>query len=988
MKKSFISLLLFIILIKLSAQTPYYRIYDGRFGLPSSEVYSVTQDKDGYLWFSTDHGLARFDGYQFKTLDVQEGLPENSVFYFRNDDKGRTWFNTYDGKLGYLLNGKAYPYIHNNVLEKFLRQKSVSNFAVFQSYHIDENETAHFYLQRVGCFSIDAHGILNTKTTEAIKSKTLKLSFDKTGKAIFSGPGELAFDSVEIRHNQQVHRVDIQVMNTHKRLPKNLSAVACNDAFYLSYQQTIAKIKHGVVTNLFECPRYIVGIDADKQNNIWVLTLSGGVYVLDCDLKIKNHYFPGESISDFLQDHEGGIWLTSINKGIFYIPDLQHTILTKSDKMPDDQVSDLSLDWEGRLWMTFFSGKVGMYSPDGIIYYDLSMDSREFIVKILADPYRKRIWVATDRKLVYIENGKVHLYRFINNWKSNIDSPAVKSLALNPADSTLWVGQFVGVSNININGITTFHSSLKGTFYERIESIEVDAKSNIWLGATRGLFQLKNGEFINYGKQYPLLKERITALKAIGDTLWIGTRGNGLLLLTPDTLRQFTMDDGLISNSIKVISFYENHLIIGSNNGLSVLEKRLNNNTITILRQLGAMEMTSKEILQLIPTESELIVLSKSGISLIRDIVHKTSDFEMPILIRTVKVKNSTVDVATAIDIPFDNNSLSFEYFGISFLKTGKQTYRHRLLGLESEWVVNQLTSAQYPYLPAGSYRFEVEVLNTNGIWSAEPAAFSFTILKPYWQKWWFYVVIITGTLAITFLFLRLYIQQQNKKRKLIADINRFHQDALANQMNPHFLFNALNTVQKYILENDKLASSRFLSKFSNLMRMMLNNSQQERISILNEIESLTLYIEVEAARFKDRFSFSFECDPTIDQTKTMIPVFFIQPLIENAIKHGLMNSPDHGKLNIRFDRKTNDLLCVVEDNGIGRAAAGRFIGTLERKSLGISIIQKRISLINQSSNTSIRLYYEDLVDESLLPSGTKAIIVFPGFAINYTENE
>ncbi|KAF0131130.1 MAG: diguanylate cyclase [Bacteroidetes bacterium] len=988
MKKTLAILFLFIGFIQMSAQTPYHRIYDGRFGLPSSEVYSVTQDREGYLWFSTDHGLARFDGYQFKTLDIQEGLPENSVFYFRNDQKGRTWFNTYDGKLGYLLNGKVYPYPFNNILEDFIRKKSASNYAVFHSFHVDETETAHFYLQRIGCFTIDAEGNLITPTDVREKRKTLKVSFDQTGKAVFAGPGELAFDSAEIHHNQLIQHVDIQVMNINKSLPKNLSAVACNDSYYLSYQQKVAKIEQGAITRMFDCPRYIVGIDTDKQNNIWVLTISGGVYVLDPDLNFINHYFPDESISDFLQDHEGGIWLTSLNKGIFYIPDLNHTILSKTDNLPDDQIYDISLDWDGRLWMAFVSGKVGMFSNDTIEYFDLSMDSREFIVKILADPYRKKVWLATDRKLVYIENKQVQLFQFRYKYISEAAFPAVKSLTLNPADSTLWVGHFVGVSNINMKGITTFHSSFQGTFHERVESIEAGIKNKLWVGATRGLYELNDGGFINFGEKYSLLKGRITALKAIGDSLWIGTRGNGLLLLTPDTLRQFTMEDGLPSNSVKIIAQYNKHLVIGSNNGLTVIEKQIDNNSITILRQIGGMEMLSKEVLQVIPAKNELIVLSKNGVSFIKDILLKTSDYQMPIHIRDVKVKNLSVNVGNAIDIPFNDNSLSFEYFGISFLKTGKQTYRHRLLGLEGEWVINQLTSAQYPYLPSGSYRFEVEVLNANGSWSKDPATISFSILKPYWQKWWFFVLITIGTLSLTFIAVRLYVKQTNKKRKLIAEINKYHQDALANQMNPHFLFNALNTVQKYILENDKLASSRFLSKFSNLMRMMLNNSQQERISILNEIESLTLYIEVEAARFKDRFSYAFDCDPFIDQKNTLIPVFFIQPLIENAIKHGLMNSAEHGNLIVRFYTKNKDLYCAVEDNGIGRAAAGKYIGTLERKSLGVSIIQKRISLINKSSNTSIRLFYEDLVDESLKPSGTKAIIVFPGFAKNNTKNE
>lgn len=133
MKKTILGILALINFLLLNAQTPYYRIYDGRFGLPSSEVYSVTQDDLGYLWFSTDHGLARFDGYQFVTFDMQDGLPENAVFYFRKDHLNRIWFNTYDGKLGYIQNGQIFPYQYNHLLLKFFKEKQIT-YTVFHSF--------------------------------------------------------------------------------------------------------------------------------------------------------------------------------------------------------------------------------------------------------------------------------------------------------------------------------------------------------------------------------------------------------------------------------------------------------------------------------------------------------------------------------------------------------------------------------------------------------------------------------------------------------------------------------------------------------------------------------------------------------------------------------------------------------------------------------------------------------------------------------------
>ena len=179
------------------------------------------------------------------------------------------------------------------------------------------------------------------------------------------------------------------------------------------------------------------------------------------------------------------------------------------------------------------------------------------------------------------------------------------------------------------------------------------------------------------------------------------------------------MGDGLPSNSVKTLEIFENTIIAGTNNGAAVISRKLKDNNILIKRQLGSMELLSKEVQQVIVKNDSVIILSKAGISVFNDFNSTAKTFKMPILIRSLKVKNQAVRHGEEVRIPYENNSLSIEYFGISYLKSGKHTYRHRLLGLEYDWIINQQTQAQYPFLPAGSYRFEVEVLNTDGQWSS-----------------------------------------------------------------------------------------------------------------------------------------------------------------------------------------------------------------------------------------------------------------------------
>lgn len=356
----------------------------------------------------------------------------------------------------------------------------------------------------------------------------------------------------------------------------------------------------------------------------------------------------------------------------------------------------------------------------------------------------------------------------------------------------------------------------------------------------------------------------------------------------------------------------------------------------------------------------------------------------MPVYLTNLLVNHKSEEIIKKIKIPHSKNDIQLDYFALSFRDRGKQTYRHRLLGLEDDWIINHMTTAQYPYLPAGQYIFEVSVLNSNGIWNPNPARLHILVLKPYWAKPWFrvLVVILLMGIILTFFFWRVKVIKMRKQ--LLYDINWYQQEALINQMNPHFLFNSLNTVHRYVLQNDRLASSRYLTKFANLMRKILENSQERSITIANEKEALNLYLELESARFKDKFDYQIHIDESIPAKLVKIPVFIVQPLVENAIWHGLMQSDKAGRIDVSFERINDaDLKVKVSDNGIGREEAEKYTNKHKKShktSLGIPIIKRRIELINIQERTAIWLSYKDLKAPDGTASGTEVSVYFPYF--------
>jgi two-component sensor histidine kinase len=399
--------------------------------------------------------------------------------------------------------------------------------------------------------------------------------------------------------------------------------------------------------------------------------------------------------------------------------------------------------------------------------------------------------------------------------------------------------------------------------------------------------------------------------------------------------------------------------------------------------------MHSNEINSICAVDDYLYLATTDGLHKIHQDAIKHSNFHLPIYITGVKVNEAYHSPEDSFRLDFSDNNIQLDYLALSYRNTGHQTYRHRMLGLEDNWVVNQKTNAQYPYLPAGSYVFEVSVQNGNGEWNPESARVEIVILKPYWAKMWF--ILIVGAFVVSFLILLFFwrIKIVKRRNQLIYDINWYQQEALINQMNPHFLFNSLNTVHRYVLQNDRVESSRYLTRFATLMRKILDMSQEKSLTIAKEIDALKLYLELESARFKDKFQFAIEVDPSIPQEQVLIPVFIIQPIVENAIWHGLMHSGRHGEIAIHFYRKAqNDLVVSIRDNGIGREEAEKLRNLSkpdQRKSLGLAIIKRRIALINTQEKSNISISYNDLKAADGSCEGTEVTVCFPNFLKSFS---
>jgi tetratricopeptide (TPR) repeat protein len=324
-----------------------------------------------------------------------------------------------------------------------------------------------------------------------------------------------------------------------------------------------------------------------------------------------------------------------------------------------------------------------------------------------------------------------------------------------------------------------------------------------------------------------------------------------------------------------------------------------------------------------------------------------------------------------------DIYNLSWLYADISKLyeRTGdyRQAYENQVL---ATLYGDSLASMNYQQTLAGA-RAQYEADKT----AKELELLSVKLQRNRLLTW----VLIGGLALIATVTISLINRARLKSRQRIAAMNHtiseLNQTNLRQQMNPHFIFNTLNSIQYYVFQNDKISSNNYMTKFASLIRKTLENSRHTEISIKEELDALHLYLELEELRFKEKFDWSIRVDEEIDTLAYKIPTMLIQPYVENAISHGLMNKENgKGYLQVELQLHNDQILCMIEDNGIGRAKAMeiKLQKNNNHQSLGTNITESRLKLVNEIYGKSMKVIYTDLMDDKGEAAGTKVEINIP----------
>lgn len=631
----------------------------------------------------------------------------------------------------------------------------------------------------------------------------------------------------------------------------------------------------------------------------------------------------------------------------------------------------------GKIAYVGWNKKIFAITEDTVRQFVLPLQQTEYMTNIIA--YKNRYYVLSYDFFVETDSN----FRQVKKIRSVIPPRIHSGKQLKIANGKMYilVDAFIGeVANGTWSSRPTKTRLPLGRCFEPLHN------GQFLYGARDGIWLLTPERDSNLTEYIPGIKQPVSAIMTTknGQVL-VTTKGEGLFLYKDKKLATVNQKFGIQPRILWDIA--EDRLgryWIASNAGLICCSRQgdsVHTTTYTVFDGLPA-----NEIYKLAITPNKGFFSTVFGVSSL-PLGDETKDTADPrIFLSSFKVNSKAIPVQKLPHkLAFNENTLQFSFDVLSF-KNNHHHIVYCLKGRDEKFLHANTTDLVMENLSPGAYELVVYAQNEKGIKSERPFLYTFYIASPFWWSWWFICAMVLILVVIFIRLVRYFVKRIRKKDEEKNRINTMLAEsrltAIQAQMNPHFVFNAINSIQKYILKNQKEEAYHYLAKFSQLIRMVLNNSQKKMLPLNKELETLKLYVELEQMRFKQAFAFEIRVDECIDEHEVQLPPMLIQPLLENAIWHGLMpmEKSRKGLLLLCFSVEGKQLRIVMEDNGVGREQAGKNKIKPDHQSMALNLVKERLKMVKQLYRVmdEANLNIIDLFDEKGMAAGTRIEIYLP----------
>ena len=923
-------------------------------GLPSNTVYRVLQDKNGFIWICSDAGVSRFDGKTFLNFGVKDGLPDNEMIKMQTDGRGRIWCISLKGKLACIENGKIQPIAR--------LQKRISG-KVVDIQPCQDNCTL-FFSENDSIFHVEGYEVSNVMKSDFDLSFNYATQFDdKRGNKINIWPSYYdIMDSIGL--NIFNHKT-LQFYSASKRLRKKQELQPEDHLFFHSFRfclyskgefydfdsdtsLTQAKIKTYLRLN---------------NEEIMLGTLNGVLHyaIENGQLVLKNRFFPGIKISSILQDKEGNLLFSTLGDGLIICNNkgLLHQEETKNAKLIKIIYnSDLK-----RLYYGDENGNLGILNTETRQVKTIRFSDETNRILTLQQLKDTLLVVFDDEAVLLDKEGKLI---------SKLASAARGLKAGLMVGHYAWIGSWYSLSKVDIKSRTE-----KIINFGRTMAVYLDSEGQLWFSGDNGLMRLKNDKVEDFSKKNLLLTERFVKIERDkSGNLWLASQAKGLVCFNPQkgTVFNIGSKNGLADDICNSFLLDGNKIWVATNSGIGKITFRPGSLANYNIQNISVKQgLPSNSIRDLVRVNDYFYVATSKGLAYFREQDVSINKFAPPIYVTGVKIWDQDTVLQKSYTLPYDKNNLKITFVGLAYKALGDVKYLYKMEGVDRGWIETSSNDVSYPSLPTGNYVFMVKAINEDGVQSSQPARLKIVIKAPYWQTWWFWLLLALVAGAIVYLIVYYRFKALRIQNSLLKQLGETEQKALRSQMNPHFVFNALNSIQRYIVQNEGEMAYNYLNKFGRLIRGIFQNSSRKSISLKEEIDTLQLYLELESLRFSEGFDFELDVDESVDQFNQEIPSMIIQPFIENSIWHGLMHKATRGKLYIGIKAYGAGITCIIQDNGIGREAAAKYRAqSSNHKSSAMALTAHRLKILTETTGNEHSVKVFDLLDENGVPLGTR----------------
>jgi len=987
----------FVLLIPagLRAQQLSFKLYNINDGLPGTSTYGVYQDRNGYLWICSPNGISRYDGRQFVNYSLADGLPSlrtNTVF---QDSSGHLWVGCAAGMAQFSNNRFiTYPtsdHLYNIYVFHFFETKDKQLWALTSkgTYEFADSAWKKLSLfpgyQNSICRSVVEFGgelYLTTSNDIVCQGKSGKWLHIASSKDYRSEFNVMSVQNHEIwvstTHN-------IYIIRNHQLIPLFKKELSGNS--YFSY--------------------FI-----DSKNRLWLesenfLQVSKpGDWLHPSFSKISENGFP----SSIYEDANQNIWIGTI-AGLLKIKDISFTIIDKNNCARLNEIFNL-MALPGNQLLLSCGQKNGLvlytnnqckqimppHSPGNENYYKDPVDYFAFDNK-------NSLWMVTRfRKFLHFDNNQLEDFSSALNLKTTehvYDMKYIKSRHqfFICADSTLLYGTPAKFSTFvpNNTGVPIIKPTRVYEMRNGLLLLYIDGVGVYSIDKTNNLISLVKETGIDGSKKGIELK--VLFYQDGLDNFWIAFPGLGLYEYgfgknnLPFLKNHFTDKNGLQSNDVVgVLNDRQNRLWIATPKGLDILQKNKKDKwevfnyaraeELTLTRSDYGRLITDSAGNLLLSTPNKIIEFNTAAINLIKEPPHVIIE-KVTLAFKETNWKKLDDSLYTYYQLPYNpvlkynQNSLGISFDAIDLSTSNSNPeYSYKLMPLDKSWSsLSKSKFVSFAQLPPGKYQFAVRAKDRASGWSP-PAIFRFEISTAFWNRWWFRLIIITIASFIIVGIFRRRIQKIKQGSLVQNQLKELELKALKAQMNPHFIYNALNSIQSLFANDKKTEGIHYIGSFSRLLRQVLDNSENNVISLDKELETVGLYIQLESLRLDMELQYKKNINEDIVTEFEKIPPLILQPFVENALWHGLSRKEGEKEIKITVSEKDNWLLCDITDNGIGRKKAQEWKShsTALHLSKAIDITRKRLIDFNEDDSVS-PIEFLDLYDSENNASGTMVIV-------------